>query len=208
MNQCRPNQFTDQENKRPSTMGSQNVPGMAVLQLHCRTYGNIFLMTFKAGPLRARIHTTHTHTHNCSIYSVIAGSTMGAEGFFWNLPEFGRRNQLKWLRNVSYGGHFQSREQPKVTRSDIRRVRWLRDDRNCCTTSDVWLGALSWCRNHCPCLPLVAPLPPNCITQPLQNLHCPGGTNSCTKPSMSTNSGNFLTAASVLVLLNQAKWLA
>jgi hypothetical protein len=24
---------------------------------------------------------------------------------------------------------------------------------------------------HCPCLPLVTPLPPNCITQPLQNLH-------------------------------------
>jgi hypothetical protein len=31
--------------------------------------------------------------------------------------------------------------------------------RDGCTTSDVWLGALSWCRNHCPCLPLVAPLP-------------------------------------------------
>jgi len=26
--------------------------------------------------------------------------------------------------------HFQSREQPKVTRSEIRRVRWLGDDRN------------------------------------------------------------------------------
>jgi len=23
--------------------------------------------------------------------------------------------------------------------------------RNCCATSDVWLGALSWCRNHSPC---------------------------------------------------------
>jgi hypothetical protein len=23
--------------------------------------------------------------------------------------------------------------------------------RGACTTSDVWLGALSWCRNHCPC---------------------------------------------------------
>jgi hypothetical protein len=22
--------------------------------------------------------------------------------------------------------------------------------KNCCTTCDVWLGALSWCRNHCP----------------------------------------------------------
>jgi hypothetical protein len=24
--------------------------------------------------------------------------------------------------------------------------------RNCYTTSDVWFGALSWCRNHSPCL--------------------------------------------------------
>jgi hypothetical protein len=27
------------------------------------------------------------------------------------------------------------------------------------------------CRNHCSCLPLVAPPPPNCIAQPLINLH-------------------------------------
>ena len=38
--------------------------------------------------------------------------------------------------------------------------------KNCCTTSDVWLGALSWCRNNS--LPLVAPFPPNFIAQPLQ----------------------------------------
>jgi hypothetical protein len=62
--------------------------------------------------------------------------------------------------------HFHSRVQPTVTRSEIRTVWWLGDD----TTSDVWLGALSWCRNRCPCLPLVAPLPPNCISQPLHNL--------------------------------------
>jgi hypothetical protein len=35
----------------------------------------------------------------------------------------------------------------------------------------VRLGASSWCRNRCPCLPLAEPLPPNCITEPLQNLH-------------------------------------
>jgi hypothetical protein len=43
--------------------------------------------------------------------------------------------------------------------------------RNCCTTSDGWLGALSWCRNHCPCLPLLAPLPPNYIAQPVHNFY-------------------------------------
>jgi hypothetical protein len=62
-------------------------------------------------------------------------------------------------------------EQPKVTRSEVRRRRWLDNDKNHCTTSDVWLGALSWCGNCFPCLPFVAPLPPNCIAQPLQNLH-------------------------------------
>jgi hypothetical protein len=74
--------------------------------------------------------------------------------------------------------------------------------RNCYTTSDMWLGALSWGRNHCP-LSLVALLLLNCIAQPLQNLHIemtretlfPGDRNSwCTKLSMSKNSGNFLAA--------------
>jgi hypothetical protein len=65
---------------------------------------------------------------------------------------------------------FHSTEQPTVTRSEVRRRRWLDNDKNHCTTSDVWLGALSWCRKHCPCPPHVAPLPPNCIAQPLQNL--------------------------------------
>jgi hypothetical protein len=42
------------------------------------------------------------------------------------------------------------------------------------TTSDVWLCALSWCRNHCPCLPLVAPLP-------LQNSHVEVTSNSLSR---------------------------
>jgi hypothetical protein len=56
-----------------------------------------------------------------------------AEGFFWNLPQFGRRIPF----DVFHGSkirpleaYFQSREQPKVTRSEIRRLRWLGDDRN------------------------------------------------------------------------------
>jgi hypothetical protein len=54
----------------------------------------------------------------------------------------------------------QRMEKPKVISRESRRVRWLIDD----TTSDVWLGELSLCRNHSPCLPVVEPLP-------LQNLH-------------------------------------
>jgi hypothetical protein len=72
-------------------------------------------------------------------------------------------------RNMPLEAHFQSMEQRQATRSEIRRVRCLGDD----TTSEGWLGALFWTRSHCPCLPatFVAPLPPNCIAQPVQNLY-------------------------------------
>jgi hypothetical protein len=89
---------------------------------------------------------------------------------FWNLPEFDHHIQFvvfHGCETCSLEAHFQSGEQPTITPSEMQRVRLLDDDRNCCTTSDVWLGASSWCRNHCPCLPL----PPNCIVQPPQNLH-------------------------------------
>jgi hypothetical protein len=63
----------------------------------------------------------------------------------------------------------------------------------------VWLDELSWCRHHCP-LPLVSPLPPNCMAQPLQNLHDEMISNPlsrlyerCTKLDVK-NSGNFLTS--------------
>jgi hypothetical protein len=40
--------------------------------------------------------------------------------------------------------------------------------KNCCATSDVWLGALSWCRNHCPCLlsRRLKTKPPSCHRYP------------------------------------------
>jgi hypothetical protein len=122
----------------------------------------------------ARAHTdtdrqTHTHTHTLapSILSLLQAL---AEGLFWNLPDFGgpvKSDVLHCCETCPLEAHFQSREQPKVIRSEIRRVRWLGDD----TPSIVWLGALPWCRNHCPCMPLVEPLPPKWIAQPMQNLH-------------------------------------
>jgi hypothetical protein len=124
------------------------------IALYGKAYGSAYLA-------RASTHThIRTHTLAPSILPLFKAPT---EGFFWNLPEFGRRIRIR-CETCPLEAHFQSREQPEVTRSEIRRVRWLGDNRNCCTTSDVWLGALSWCRNHCPCLPFVAPLP-------LQNLH-------------------------------------
>jgi hypothetical protein len=146
------------------TMDSQKVGGMVVLHCYGKSYGNPYPITFKVGPVRM-------YTLAPSILTLLEAP---AEDFFWNLPEFGRRvrfDALHGCETCPLEAHFQRREQPVVIRSEIRRVRWLGDDRNCCTTSDVWLGALSRCRNHCPCPPRVSPLPPNCIAQPLQNLH-------------------------------------
>jgi hypothetical protein len=143
-----------------NTMGSQKVPKMAALHCNGRTYGSAYLITFKVGSLR-------THALAPSILPLLEPPL---EGFFWNLPEFGRHirfDSLRGCETCSLEAHLQSREQPKVTRSEIRRVRWLGDD----TTSDVWLGALSWCRNHCPCLPATCrTASSNCIAQPVQNL--------------------------------------
>jgi hypothetical protein len=58
-------------------------------------------------------------------------------------------------------------------RSERTVVVWWQESfflaRNCYTTRDLWLGASSWYRNHCPCHLWLLPL--NCIDQPLQNLH-------------------------------------
>jgi hypothetical protein len=134
-----------------NTMGSQNVPGMVVLHCNGRTQGNANLITFKVGTLC---------TDTCSIDPATVWSTGGrllfeSSGvrpphyFMYSIaakrvplrPIFRVGNSRKSLgaRSGEYGG-------------------WVM------TTRDVWLGTLSWCRNHCPCLPLVAPLP-------LQNLH-------------------------------------
>jgi hypothetical protein len=89
-----------------------------------------------------------------------------AEGFFWNLPEFGRRIQFDVLHGCEtrpLEAYFKSREEPKVTRSEIRRLWWLGYDgndffgeellhnkrfvarckcyREADTIKDLWLGA-------------------------------------------------------------------
>jgi hypothetical protein len=115
-----------------NTIGSQKVPGMVVLQCNGRTYGNACLIAFKVRPLR-------THTLAPSILPLLEAP---AEGFFWNLPEFGRRVRFDVLHGCETSpleAHFQGTEQPKVIGSEIRRVRWRGDD----TTSDVWLGESS-----------------------------------------------------------------
>jgi hypothetical protein len=140
-------------------MGNQKVPRVLVSHCNGRTYGNV----------QARTHTLAPST--LPLLEASAG------GFFWTLPEFGRRIRCY----VLYGrgtcpleGHFQSREQPKVTRGEIRRMRWLGDD----TTSDVWLGA----ETTGPACHLSRRFLCTTCTVTL----CSGGNNSrCTKPSMS-----------------------
>ena len=92
---------------------------------HCngKTYNNVYLVTFKVEPLR-----THTLAP-----LILPSLEAPAEVFFWNLPEFGhhiRSGVPHGCETCPLEAHFQSREQPKVTRSEIRRVRWLGDDRN------------------------------------------------------------------------------
>jgi hypothetical protein len=146
-----------------STVGSQRVPGIVVL--YCN------LMVGHTAFARAQ---THTHTPP----SILLLLKAPVKGSFWNLPEFGRHIRFDHLyvcETCHLEAYFQSREQSKVTRNEIRRVRWLGDDinffsvRNCCTIHGMWLGAWSWCRNRS--LRLVASLTSNCIAQPLQNLH-------------------------------------
>jgi hypothetical protein len=76
---------THQQLAQTYTRGSQKVPGNVVQHCNGRTYDKAYLITFKVEPLR-----THTHTHTLapSILPLLEAPT---EGFFWNLPKFGRR---------------------------------------------------------------------------------------------------------------------
>jgi hypothetical protein len=161
-----------------------------------RTHGNAYLITFKVGLLRAsaRTHThtyarTHTHTHTCSIDPAIVGSTGGRLHF----GSSGARPSHSiswpaWLRNCLLEAQFQSREQPRVTRSEIRRVGWLGDD----TTSDVRYREAEATVPACL-------LSRRFLCKTCTVTLCPGGTNSWrTKPSMAKNSGNFLTAPRII----------
>ena len=78
---------------------------------------NAYLITFK-------VRSVCTHTLAPLILPLLEAP---AEGFFWKLLEFGRRIPLDIFHGCEtrpLEAHFQSREQPKVTRSEIRRVRW------------------------------------------------------------------------------------
>ena len=111
------------------------------------------------------------------------------EGFFWSRPEFGRCIRFDVLHGCETRppeAHFQNREEPKVTRSEIRRLRWLGDDRNAFLREELLRNKR--CVARCVIvmqkplsLPLVAPFPLKCIGQPLQNLHVEMTINSLSR---------------------------
>jgi hypothetical protein len=79
---------------------NQKFPGMVVLHYNGRIYGNAYLIAFKVGTLDARAHAhahanthvrTHTHKHIQTLAPLILPLLeTAAEGFFRNIPEFGR----------------------------------------------------------------------------------------------------------------------
>jgi hypothetical protein len=100
-----------------SRSGNQRVPGMAILHCNVSVYGNSYLISFKVRPLRAR---TRTHTQDPCMLPLLEAP---AEGFSWNLPEFGRHIRFDGLHGCEtcpLEANFQSREQPEVARSEIR----------------------------------------------------------------------------------------
>jgi hypothetical protein len=93
-------------------MGSQKVPGKAVLHSCGRRYVNGHLIAFKVLPLCASVRK-RAHTHALSILLLFEAP---AEGFLWIHPELGRPfpfHALDGCDTCLLWSHFQSREQPK-----------------------------------------------------------------------------------------------
>jgi hypothetical protein len=106
-------------------MGSQKVPRMAVLRCDGTTCGNAYLITFKVGPL-------------CTYTRSIDPATVGSTGGRLLLESSrARPSHSIWCPPRIRKTHFQSREQPKVTRSKKWRVRWFGDERNVCLAAEL-----------------------------------------------------------------------
>jgi hypothetical protein len=118
---------------------------------------------------------------------------------------------LHCYETCSLEAYFQSTEQSKVTRGDIRRVRWLGDYRNVLLGEELLHNKRYVVRRvivtqkqlSLPFLPLP---PPNCTAQHLQNLHVEITSNALSRqyelavhtPPLSKNSGNSLTILRVI----------
>jgi hypothetical protein len=87
-------------------VGSQKVLGMVALHWNDKTYSNAYLITLEVGPFR---------THPLVPSTLLLLEAL-AEGFFWNLPEFGHHIRFYVLHNCEIRPletHFQSRNSQK-----------------------------------------------------------------------------------------------
>jgi len=138
-----------------ATRGSQKVLWIVVEHCNGRTYDNAYLITFKEGPLHTH---THTHTHllhrSCYCWKHRRKASFGifqSSAVTYNLMSsmFAKRVLLRpifWVGNSQKSIEVRSREYGGWMKTGM-----LFSAKKCCTTSDVWLGALSWCRNHSLC---------------------------------------------------------
>jgi len=124
-----------------NTRGSQKVPGNVVYQCNGWTYDNAYLITFKVGPLRTHTHLLHRSYHcwkhrrkasfgifrSSAVAFHLMSSTVGKRVPLRPIFRVGNSQKSLGERSGDYGGWVMT--------------GMLFSARNCCTTSDVWLGA-------------------------------------------------------------------
>jgi hypothetical protein len=139
-------------------MGSQKVPGM--VELHCKgkIYGDAYIITFKVGPLNA---------HTCCIKPAIVRSTgrrillksSGVRPSHWILvPLCSQNGPVSPIFRVG-------NSKTSLGARSGECGGWVLTG---IAAQQALCGSVRYreaSRNHCPCLPPVAPLPPNGIAQ-------------------------------------------
>jgi hypothetical protein len=182
-----------------------------IYEYNGRIYGDAYVITVKVGPLRARTHT-HTHTHlsnrSCRCWKHRLKASIGifrnsAVAFRLMVSLVVKRVPLRPIARVrnsqmSLGG------KPRKYGGWVTTGIFF-SARKCCTIRSVGLGACRDAETAPGSLPLASPHPPKRFAQPLHYWHEEMTSNTlfrqhelmCTKPSMSTNSRDFLTALHV-----------
>jgi hypothetical protein len=119
----------------------QQVPGIVLLYCIGRTYSNVYLINFKVGHFRAHTHLLHCWNcwkHREASFGVFMSSSVA---FHLTSSMIVKRVLLRPILGVgnsqkSLGARFGEYGAWVMTGK-------LFCEKNCCTTSGVWLGALS-----------------------------------------------------------------
>jgi hypothetical protein len=125
-------------------MGNQKVPRMVILHNNGRTYSNLS---------RTLVHTYTLAPSNLPLLE------KPVESLFWNFLDFSHHIQFDVLHSCE---HVPLKPIFRVQNNQKSLGAWsgeyggwvmtemLSSLRNCCTTSDVWLGALCWAETTVP----------------------------------------------------------